>query len=180
MDRFTGSKYNPDVRNVAEIAKLVRADIKTAIKAGELPVGLKTSVRIERYSMGQSIRISITACPGLTIVPVERIAAEIERPHVHLEGPWQTEEARAIEKRLERLLNAYNRGEYESETDYCNELFHASVDFDYEFRKADRAATVARLAAAVPVVAAPANDVAAPVAEPVEPPAGCFPVSLYA
>ena len=52
-----GDRYNGKM-DVADVAKLIRKDIREAKKAGELDKGLKTSVRIERFSMGQSITIT--------------------------------------------------------------------------------------------------------------------------
>lgn len=52
--KFTGSKYQETKDlDVAEIAKLIRTDLKQAFSE------YKFSVRIERFSMGQSINVII-------------------------------------------------------------------------------------------------------------------------
>lgn len=43
-NRTEGAKYNRNL-STTEIAKLIRADIMTAIKAGQLPKGIKVGVR---------------------------------------------------------------------------------------------------------------------------------------
>ena len=59
----TGSKYTAGL-DIAQIARLVRIDIKAAIADGALPVG-KYSVRVSRYSIGQSLNLTATV-PGVT------------------------------------------------------------------------------------------------------------------
>jgi hypothetical protein len=55
---FYGSKYT-GWRSSAEVAKDYRADVKAAIKAGELPPGLKLSVKSNSYTGGQSIDVTV-------------------------------------------------------------------------------------------------------------------------
>ncbi len=59
MNNETGSKYEQTKDlDIVAIAKLLRQDIKASVKEGRLPA-VKYGVRIERYSMGQSIHISV-------------------------------------------------------------------------------------------------------------------------
>jgi len=62
----TGSKYDRSLSAV-QIAKGVRADIKDAITAGDLPgkdAGLTYSVRSEYFSGGQAVRIAVGGPDG--------------------------------------------------------------------------------------------------------------------
>lgn len=56
MERKTGSKYDGNL-DITDIARLVRADIKAAVKKGELPT-VTYSVRVSRFSMGQALTIT--------------------------------------------------------------------------------------------------------------------------
>ena len=59
-----GAKFNKDL-DVADVAKLIRKDLKAAFPAA------KFSVRIERYSMGQ--RINVYAPSGVRRAKVKSI-----------------------------------------------------------------------------------------------------------
>ena len=61
MTRRTGAKYEQarDLR-YAEIAKLIRADIKESKDDGRLPRLAKYSVRISTYSMGGSVDVRMS------------------------------------------------------------------------------------------------------------------------
>lgn len=132
MNRVYGSKYKAEL-DVAEIAKLVRADIKTAIAAGELPEGLKCGVRISRYSMGQSIDLSFAVEGPWTLYNPARLAFERDSPHSPLcdapdEARWiYSTETRALTDKLEALLDAYNHDGSDPASDYYDNLFHAHV-----------------------------------------------------
>lgn len=66
-ERSYGSRYNePGSRDAAVIAKLMRRDIKDAVKAGKLPGKASNySVRIDKYSGGQSISILAIDLDGM-------------------------------------------------------------------------------------------------------------------
>src|SRR5947209_11528557 len=65
-ERSYGERHDKDLRDAAQIAKLIRADIKQAIKAGELPGTFRNyRVRTNKYSMGQSIDIRVEGLPQL-------------------------------------------------------------------------------------------------------------------
>ena len=66
-----GAKFERG-RDLTLVAKDLRRDIRAEIKANRLPKGLKVSVRIERYSMGQSLHLAVTAAPGLSVGQCER------------------------------------------------------------------------------------------------------------
>ena len=58
-----GSKYK-EGRGIIEIAGLVRKDIRTALKAGELPSGLGVSVTQRRKYMAAKLYIMVTEVPA--------------------------------------------------------------------------------------------------------------------
>jgi hypothetical protein len=147
-DKYAGAKYQQG-RDTAEIAKMFRADVKAAIKAGELPTGLDLGVRVQRYAGGSSINVTIKACPGLQVSNPGHVLAQEAIPYVFVEDIRirfiHTEAARALMAKLEGMLEAYNRSEVDTQTDYFNVKFYGHVTFATEFSKADRAAVVASL-----------------------------------
>lgn len=159
-----GSKY-ASTRNLrtADIAKLVRGDIKAAIKAGELPA-IKTSVRTRTFSGGSAIDVYVTEAP-YQIETDESVRAEKERPHEFYDGDRRTPEAIRVVRALEGILAAYNSTDIDSQVDLFLVRFYAHAEHDWKTLKADKAATWERLSAAdaVPELVAapepaPAND----------------------
>jgi len=144
--RHTGAKYDRS-RDLAEIARLVRADIKAAVKSGALPADLKASVTISRYSMGQSMRVSLTA-PSVVVPSVARVRADLANPHGHVTLARHTVKARAVVATVESLVKAYQRSETESQSDVCNFSFYDTVEFSDAQESAQRAEIVATLRAA--------------------------------
>ena len=68
---WTGAKHVRG-RDITLIAKDVRKDIASAIKAGTLPA-IKTTVRSKTFSGGQSLYVTITQVPaGMPIANPER------------------------------------------------------------------------------------------------------------
>lgn len=139
-----GSKYDATRGlDIKEIAKLVRADIKQAIKSGRLPKGTKTGVKIDRYSMGCSLNISIKSIPG-TIFNPNYVAATQSFTDYHndeasevrrTEGQY-TQDVDSALKTLETIAHAYDRNNSDSMSDYSDVRFHLSVELDYDFREA--------------------------------------------
>ena len=66
--------------DLKDIARQVRAEIKQAKKAKEIEAGVKVSVRISRYSMGQSLTVTVTAAPFKVVNP-EHAEYRIANPH---------------------------------------------------------------------------------------------------
>jgi hypothetical protein len=116
-----GSKYQKDLGVVA-IAKLVRIDIRAAIKAGNLPKGLKCSVRIDRYSMGQSLDVTVKACPGAC--PLDATGF-----------PRRDDATLAL---LRTIVAAYNFDGSDLMSDYYHVNFSSSVSYCHELRAAWR------------------------------------------
>ena len=138
-----GNKYNRDL-NVAEIAKLVRADLKAAVKAGTLPKGFKASVRISRYSMGQSLDVNVKAAPGVTVMNPLRLAHEQSgsREVMTRDEMWRhSEAARALLDTVKSIVDAYNFDGSDSQSDYFHVNFYGNVDFAHALEQAEREAS---------------------------------------
>ena len=107
-----GSKYIQG-QDVAEIAKVLRSDIKQAVKAGLLPTGLKVGVTISRFSMGCSLSVRVTALPAG--FPV--LAGDPECPHA------KAPETRALLDHLlellEEMVDAHRRDDSDPSTSTC-------------------------------------------------------------
>lgn len=136
---YVGCKYERSL-NVADIAKRIRKDIAAELKAGTLPAGLKTSVRISRYSMGQSIRISINAVPFLILNPAWVRAEDSNRVAGSID--MLTPTAKAVRDMLMSIGDAYNYDRSDTMTDYFDNNFCLFVEFDWRMR--DREADAIR------------------------------------
>lgn len=101
-------------RDIAEIAKDVRRDIKAAVKAGNLPADVKFSVRISRFSMGKSLDVRAT-------LPDRPARRAIET------GYGYTHEAATIIAVVKSITDAYNYDASDSLTDYYNVEFYSDV-----------------------------------------------------
>lgn len=146
MTRVYGSKYDTNLTTV-EIAKRFREDVKAAIKAGDLPKGLKVSAPAKHFSGGSSIHAVITACPVRVLNPA-RVAVEYANPHDHIGGnpPRHTEEATALLAKLNEMLRAYNHDGSDIMTDYFDVNFYGDVTFHWELEHAEREKLIAALA----------------------------------
>lgn len=129
---YTGAKYSRDLSNTA-IAKLIRSDIKAAIAAGDLPKGLKVSVR----KSGNSINLSITAFPGPVCNPANvyghALSVYEQRGRVLYSAP-----VRRTLNTLEAIANEYNRDDSRIEEDYFNTNFYLFTSVASECSHAER------------------------------------------
>ena len=133
--KTTGTKYDSN-RDIKEIAKLVRKDIKAAIKTGDLPQ-LKASVKISRYSMGQSLNVEIKEIDCQVMNP-DRVSDDLLGVHPP-NHTICTDAAYAIKDKVEALVNEYNRQDIDSMTDYYNVHFSSSINFSQELRETSKA-----------------------------------------
>lgn len=119
-----GERYEAtrDERAV-QIAARIRADIKAAIKAGELPRGIKARVRCSGSSLHDSIRVLIA-------MPVE--IAAVENPEAEygcMPGQRRlTVEAQRIRNRVRAIWAAYNYDNSDIQTDYFDVRYYGGVD----------------------------------------------------
>lgn len=136
-----------------EIAKLIREDIKTAIREGLLPAHWKYSVRSRSFAGGCSIDVRIKNCADAWQ------ACDGTKPgskHYYPDGTWVatgcpdvwckaralpeyahaarthyvlTPEAMAANMTLERIHGAYNHDGSDIMTDYFDVNYYGTVDF---------------------------------------------------
>lgn len=140
-----GARYE-ETRSMSttDVAKSFRADVKAAIKAGDLPKGLKLSIRTKYYSGGSSISVDIVAFPG-RVLNAERIKWDAENPHgTYYNCPESVRELHngavcATLAKLEAMLDAYNFDGSDSQVDYFHVRFYAHVGVDYRLEKEERA-----------------------------------------
>ncbi|MEO9625879.1 MAG: hypothetical protein ABJF09_00560 [Qipengyuania citrea] len=141
-----GAKHDA-TRNldIAEIAKRMRADIK----ALGLAAGIKTSVRIQRYSGGQSIDLRITALPdSFELLSDKHASWRKQFPGQEHRFPGDAEAQRSpayhrLYQQLERIHGAYNRDNSDGMTDYFDRRYYGSVTLDWEVRRALEEAQIA-------------------------------------
>jgi hypothetical protein len=132
--QFTGSNYaQTKDMTTTEIAKLVRDGIKQLKKAGELPAGLKVSVKTDYFSGGSAIRVAIKACPGGAINP-EFEAAYAARPNAPLFElpPRYTPACQHAIDALRAVLDSFNRDSSDPMSDYFNRRFWGDVVVDVD------------------------------------------------
>lgn len=138
MVNHKGSKYEAG-RDVKTIAQLVRSDIKAAIKSGALPAGLKTRVKIDRFSMGCSLDVIVT--DGVDGCFNPEFWKHLNDPRASGPRPNRyTAEGKALIAKLEAICKAYQHEDSDSMSDYMNTNFYLSVKFDSDLERASVAA----------------------------------------
>jgi hypothetical protein len=102
---YTGSRYQETKDlDIAEVAKLIRVDLAEEKSKKDSPLfGLKTSVRIQRYSMGQAIHLEAKVNP----------ASVVDRA--------------AIKKALFTVGERYNYDRSDPQSDYFDRRFHVGT-----------------------------------------------------
>lgn len=135
-ERVYGAKYDKNISS-KEVAARVRNDIKAAIKTGELPEGLKVSVRYEGFSGGTSVRASITAWPKdfLWLNP-QWVIANKENPDRYQDRtPRYTKKGQKVIDTVESIRDAYNHDGSDSMTDHFDVKYYGSTDVWWELER---------------------------------------------
>lgn len=172
-ERSYGYKYEEQQgKTTAEIAGLIRRDIKQAIADGLLPgKPVKYSVRTDVFAGGSAIRVSVQDwadawqdCDGYvpgSEAPVSGHGRDLcrnyfcaarlellreERPGAETHQVL-TPDARAAQMTLERIHQAYNHDGSEAMTDYFDVNYYGSVEFESPSSAAWRAEERAKIAA---------------------------------
>lgn len=131
-----GSKLKTEGVNehdAADIAKRIRQDIKEVLPPGFKPSFI--SVKTSKYSMGQSIGITIKKLPdGFPMYETKAIEDQYGRKSYPL-----TRDAAALLKTLKAIGNAYRFDNSEPETDYFHTNFYFNVSFDSALENEQRA-----------------------------------------
>lgn len=136
--RSYGAKYDMvrDIWNIAEIAKLMREDIKLVRKIGlkaaepsalavadpiaDAPACIKFAVRTEKYSGGGSIHIIIRNIP-------EDWGYEMGTDEYGLERRVATPALKALAAELQAIHHAYNHNGSDITTDYFDVKYYGGV-----------------------------------------------------
>lgn len=143
---WVGANFDSD-RDVKVIAKLVRRDIKAAIKAGTLPKGLKCSVKIDRYSMGCSLDVGVKSTP-FAVHNVAWLDWGINPETKHRgyptlrDLPRYTTEAVRVRDELMAIVKSYQRDRSDSMTDYYDVNFAPGVNFIGDIYRNELAARI--------------------------------------
>lgn len=118
-DRYTG------YRDVAEIAKECRVELKAAQAAGYLPNNLQYRVTVDKYAGGQSMRVVVC---GLTD---KQILTDDDPSHGgHTRG--YTVEALELRSRVEQIADSWNRQDNHVQSDYFNTMYYSNVELEQE------------------------------------------------
>lgn len=142
-----GKKYEA-TKNLSrvEIAKLIRADIKAAVKVGRLPKA-KYYVNTSSYSGGGSIDIRFARVeePGFVLFNPERVRFDLETNYREFTRlPIFSERTVAICAELKAISDAYNYDGSDLMTDYFHVRFYGNAepchDWQNEVRKVEEAA----------------------------------------
>lgn len=134
-NEFKGSKYEATKRlSTPEISKLIREDIKSAKKRGQLPAGLKVSVRSDSFSGGSSIDIRITAIPeGQQLFNPEWAEATDNGRRYNERGLQRyTKAVQGWIDLLKEIHRSYNRDNSDSMSDYFSVNFYGDVTVDWK------------------------------------------------
>ncbi|MDP2684939.1 MAG: LPD29 domain-containing protein [bacterium] len=121
-NNFTGEKYERCI-DISEIAKKVRKEIKEKFP------NIKTSVRISRFSGGQSLDVDITGCDFNPVNP-EWDSVDYSYPSKQI----YTDEGLQLLKNIKKIVNQYNFDYSKIEVDYFHVNFYGHVKFDYDFK----------------------------------------------
>lgn len=139
-----GNKYNETKDlDIKQIAQLVRKDIKLSMKSGELAGVDKVSVKIERSSMCEVLKIDITGFTGQFFNPLY-VAATENFTDYHNDAVYEINRGagrhstgmQSALRKLEEIGSAYNRDNSDSMSDYSDVRFFLRVGFDYRVNDA--------------------------------------------
>lgn len=139
-----GDRYDSKM-DVKDVAKLVRKDLA---KAYPRKKGWKFSVRIDRYSMGCSLGVTVRAVPNSFAIYVDEWRAMVADHGRDAWTHWDrwpgrtnsdrfTNMAKRALEHMEEMVNRYNYRDIDSMTDYYNVSFSGGVNWDSELLRAD-------------------------------------------
>lgn len=142
MERIYGPKYHAtkDLTKV-QVAALIRADIKAAVAARELPP-LVYSVKTHLYSGGGSIDVRVRGFEAPRKGPrFPVVAPAFARGETDGRSGTDyrlTPEARLILEKLKAMMDAYNYDGSDIQTDYFDVRFYGDASFDWREEQAQR------------------------------------------
>lgn len=114
FDDYAGSKGPKYIgrRPVKEVSMDIRRDLKDAVASGELPAGLKFSVKSDNRGTN-AVRVRVSGAP-----------------RTRDENGRLTGEAKAIYDKVDSIVNAYNRDNSDMMTDYFDVDYYGTVQLD--------------------------------------------------
>jgi hypothetical protein len=122
----------PELRDTAEIAKRIRADIADALRTKKLPKGTY-SVRTSKYSMGSSIDVIASKLPFPLLNPaafrLEKGSSDVSFNRDSFSTRY-TAQAESVLATLNAIVGAYHWDRSDPVTDYYNERFGRDVKLD--------------------------------------------------
>ncbi len=134
--RRYGSKYDGSL-STKDIAGRIRADLKAAVAAGDLPGDSVTyGVRARYFSGGSAIDITIR---GFGATRVDGNGAETDNRRDGKSWPWLTDAARDVMAKVSAIRDAYNHDGSDIMTDYFDVNYYGSVEFESDWEAGERA-----------------------------------------
>lgn len=122
----------------AQYARWIRDDLKAAAKTCALLRGVKVSVTSDRYSMGQSV--TVTLAPSWRVLNPAKVYAEGRDFRTRTDLPVHNARADRLVRWVAMAARLYLRDRSDSLTDYYNVNFALSVDIDGLVESAEREA----------------------------------------
>jgi len=122
----------PELRDTAQIAKRIRADIHDAVRAKKLPKGTY-SVQTSKYSQGSSIKV-VASKLGFPLLNPEAFIVDADGrsiSHDHASGRSRhTPKADAVLATLNAIVDAYHWDRSDLQTDFHHQRFYRDVVVD--------------------------------------------------
>jgi hypothetical protein len=110
-------------RDVTQVAKDVRTDLKAATAAGYLPADVTFGVTVLKYSGGQSLRVSIRGMADSDIYENDPVTWGDHR---------YSRSTNLLRRRVEGIAEAYTKDTTDTGTDYFNCMYYAHVAIEDE------------------------------------------------
>jgi len=157
-ERSYGYRYNELGAHPtnAEIAKVIRADVKQAVAEGLLPAGWTYSVRSDSLAVDVEVRDCPDAwqpCDGGRKCRDVWCSARNDPAYAHAATAHEvlTDDAEAAKMTLQRIHGAYNHDGSEIQTDYFDVRYYGHVEFETassaDFRRREKERLASKRAA---------------------------------
>jgi antirestriction protein len=145
---FTGRNCPTGYVTGSEITKMMRADIKDAIKAGKLPgITRNYSVTVDNYSGGRSIRIEARDLSDMWTKCSDSHCNHWPCERGNERADVLTAEGQRVQAVLKDIHSSYNYDASDSQVDYFNVNFYGDASIENPRQAVFRAKEKARKAA---------------------------------
>lgn len=146
--KFTGRNCPTGYVPAAELAKLMRADIKAAIKAGLLPGGARNyTVKVDNYAGGRSINIRAIDLDGMWTTCKDQGCNHWDCDRGDRRADILTPAGEKVQRVLKDIHSSYNYDASESQFDYFDVNFYGQAQVETPWEQRSRLAEKARKAA---------------------------------